>query len=236
VARPDAVHFYHLWLGGEWRRIAEEHFKALRDASFPGQVLLGLVGSPEVRAAARSWLPYEIAVEADAGFEDVTINALRSVIKALSGDTAVLYAHNKGTFHQIAENHAWRRAMDDYLTVRWADRVGELQGHDVAAWHWICPGTLDPFGNPVSHAHASGNFWWARADYLKGLPELSSLTVDTRIEAEWWIGTDEPHVAYAADTWPRLELARQWPKYVNGMFTGHAYMWLGDDGVWYYRP
>jgi hypothetical protein len=234
---PDLpLHFYHLYLGGEWRRIAEEHFAKLRDSAFPGDILVSLIGDPETRAAARSWLPYEVVQEADTGFEDVTINVLRATVKSLHSSTPVLYTHNKGTFHQIAENHAWRRSMDDYLMCAWPERVRELQAHDVSAWHWITSGTPDPNGNPVSQAHASGNFWWARADYLKGLPQLPPLSVETRIEAEWWVGTDDPCVACASNTWPKMTLAYQQPKYINGMYAGLSRSWLGDDGIWYSRP
>lgn len=236
VAQLSVVHFYHLWLGGEWRQIAEEHFSKLREAEFSGKIFLGLVGDLDTRAVARSWLPYEVAVEADTGFEDVTINALRRVVQQLPGTTSVLYAHNKGSFHPIAENHAWRRAMDDHLVLGWQDRVRELLTNDVSAWCWICPGTPGPRGDPVSSAHAPGNFWWARADYLKGLPKLRPLNEADRIEAEWWIGLDDPCVAGVSGEWPKLTLAYQQPKYINGMFAGMSRSWLGDDGIWRYQP
>jgi hypothetical protein len=218
MARPGAVHFYHLWLGGEWRQIAEEHFAKLRQAAFPGRVLVGLVGAPDERAVARAWLRHEVLVEADTGFEDVTINALRASIRSLPGDTAVFYAHSKGAFHDSRENRGWRREMDNYLAIPWADRMRDLQGHDVAAWHWIPVGTPDPFDHPISHPHASGNFWWARADYLRGLPELPALIEDTRIEAELWIGRDSPCVSCLADTWPKITMG--W--HVGGAIGGMA--------------
>jgi hypothetical protein len=237
VTRPSAVHFYHLWLGGEWRQIAEEHFDKLRQAEFPGQVFLGLVGDPETRAAARSLFPYEIAVEADAGFEEVTINALRLAVRQLPGTTPVLYSHNKGSFHQLAENHAWRRAMDDHLVLGWQARVRELLTHDVSVWHWLEAGSFPPEKPQLALGAdiAGGNFWWARADYLKGLPVLPSLSEDNRISAEVWLGTDKPAVACASREWPRLNLAYQRPKYVNGMLAGYSRSWLRDDGVWEYR-
>ena len=200
------MHFYHLWLGGEWRRIADWHFCHLRDSGFSGRVLVGLVGDPETRAVARAWLPHEVAVEAGAGFEDVTLNALKHRVSTLPGDTPVLYAHSKGAFHNIPENQLWRLYMTEYLVDDWRGRVRELQEHDVSAWHWTAVGGPDPFGKPVSRAFAPGNFWWARADYLKGLPELSPLVEDTRIEAEWWVGQDTPCVKCVSGAWPKVAL------------------------------
>lgn len=201
---PVPMHFYHLWLSGEWQHIAQWHLDHLRNSEFDGQVFVGLVGDPEVRAAARALLPWHVVAEAEVGFEDVTLRELLRVARTLPGSTPVLYAHNKGSFHNLPENRLWRLYMTEYLVDAWRSRVLDLETHDVAAWRWILKGTPDPNGNLIQNPHASGNFWWARADYLKGLPELPALTEATRIEAEWWIGSDEPCTAFASSDWPRM--------------------------------
>jgi hypothetical protein len=212
-----AVHVYHLWLGGAWQHIADRHFTCLRAAEFTGRVLVGLVGAAATRAAARAQLPYEILVEADTGFEDVTLNALRERIRLLPGDTPVLYAHNKGAFHDIPENRLWRLYMTEHLGLGWRGRIRELLEHDVAAWHWVTAGSPDPFGKPLSRAIAPGNFWWARADYLKGLPALPALTEDTRMEAECWVGQDDPVVACLSSSWPKVVLQMWESVSIGGM-------------------
>jgi len=36
--------------------------------------------------------------------------------------------------------------------------------------------------------HFSGNFWWAKSDYIKKLPAIDSLDREFRWNAELWIG------------------------------------------------
>lgn len=182
TSRP--VHFYHLWRGGNWHHIAQRHDEALRDSGFPGEVQV---------------------VEVDNGFEDVTLRALRERVAALPGDTPVLYAHNKGAFHPSAENSLWRLYMTDYLIGGWRQRVEELRDHDVSAWCWLRKGTIDPHGNALVASMAAGNFWWARADYLKGLPDLPVLDGESRFLAEAWLAQDDPYPAYFSDAWPIMK-------------------------------
>jgi hypothetical protein len=219
------IHFYHLWLGGAWKDIASEHLSALRRAEFPGKIKIGLVGDVSDRRAAkemlRSW-DCETVIEADAGFEEVTLRELHRHAQMLPADTPVLYAHNKGAFHNHAENKAWRHEMTDYLVRRWAERVAELGEYDVTAWRWLPEGTIDPRGNPITGPMAAGNFWWARAGYLKALPLLpEKLIVDNRHEAEVWLGICDPQAKGEVnqDSWPTVQVPMRWVPNpaINGM-------------------
>lgn len=213
------IHFYHLWLGGDWKTIAAEHFAALRAAEFPGAVRVGLVGSREAREEAENWLDrqwnYGIANYADAGFEEVTLHALVEYARVAESGTPILYAHNKGAFHPqngvgVNENTPWRREMTDHLVGSWRERVDELAGYDVTAWRWLMPGDWKlPNGEvkPNPYPLAFGNFWWARAGYLKKLPELPDvLTEGNRIEAEFWVGRNDPQTLGVAEEWPSVEV------------------------------
>jgi hypothetical protein len=220
------IHFYHLWLGGDWKDIAGEHLSSLRRAEFPGGIQIGLVGSPNARAEAQNWLDrrwnYGIADEAAEGFEEVTLHALHKLAKALSPDTPILYAHNKGAFHSHPENNAWRREMTDYLVTAWPERTAELKEYDVTAWRWLPKGTIDPFGVPTTGPMAAGNFWWARAGYVKKLPPLPPvLTEDNRHEAENWLGTCDPRAKNedGKNGWPTVQVPMRWVPNpaVNGM-------------------
>lgn len=213
---PAAVHFYHLWLGAAWQQIAREHFVALREAQFTGEVRVGLVGSAEARASARSWLgeygkQRYVVAEADTGFEELTLRALHRAVTALPGSTPVLYAHTKGAFHPSKANTQWRKEMTAYLVSAWRDRVVELSSHDISAWHWLSPGEYVSTGQVfrVQKPMAAGNFWWARADYLRGLPEPpEKLAEADRMDAETWVGQDCPHIAYLSGQWPTVTVER----------------------------
>jgi hypothetical protein len=210
------IHFYHLWLGGDWKSIAEEHFAALRAAEFPGRVNVGLVGSADARAEAHRWLDrrwnWQTANAATEGFEEVTLHALHKMAASLPDDTPVLYAHNKGSFHPVSrvginENTPWRQEMTDYLVNAYQTRVDELSGHDVVAWHWLPAGIVGPTGIALDCTVPAGNFWWSRAGYLRKLPLLPpKLVEDNRIEAETWLAKGDPRVKCLSTEWPSVSV------------------------------
>jgi hypothetical protein len=222
------IHFYHVYLGDNWRVIVEEHLSLLRRVEFAGELRVGLVGPPEEREKAKAWLDrrwnWQLAAEADAGFEDVTLHALyETVHQELPAETPILYAHNKGSFHAHAENNAWRRSMNEYLIEFWKTRVIELAIYDVMAWTWLPPGEYD-IGNPapevIKTPLATGNFWWANAGYLRKLdPPATGLTEHTRIEAELWLGLGDPKVGSEKTGWPSVYMPLRWVPnpVVNGM-------------------
>ena len=39
-----------------------------------------------------------------------------------------------------------------------------------------------------THQHYSGNFWWTKSSYIKKLPNINSLRLNHRWDAEFWIG------------------------------------------------
>jgi hypothetical protein len=219
----NPVHFYHLWLGGPHsRKIAEEHFEHVPDCF---TVFAGLVGTPERRADAKTWLPCKVIAEADTGFEEVTINALRSRIKTMPNDTRVFYAHNKGAFHNLPANHVWRREMMRYLFVDVQERIKELEDHDIVCWCWSPKGTKDPYGIPITDSISAGNFWGARADYLKCLPEIPPLVEDQRVQAEAWLGQDAPVVKSLMHGWPQWRMGMSVPHFING-FKQERDLWV----------
>jgi hypothetical protein len=213
------IHFYHMYLGGDWRTIADAHLGVLRQRDFAGEVHVTLIGPPEVREEAKAWLgrrwSYKLAAEADEGFEDITLNAIWDTIKDLPDETPILYAHNKGSFHVHVENNAWRRAMTEYLVEFWKTRVAELAIYDVMAWTWLPVGEYD-IGRPagpeiIDEPMASGNFWWANAGYLRKLdPPPTGLVELDRIEAELWLGRGNPRVGYEKLGWPRVFVPLKW--------------------------
>ena len=217
------IHFYHLWLGGDWKSIAEEHFGALRAAEFPGAVQVGLVGSEEAREEAENWLDrrwnYGIATCEDKGFEEVTLGALHRLSRSVAVDTPILYAHNKGSFHPtntmgVNENDPWRRMMTAHLIEQWRERIPELGGYDVLAWNWLPVGEYTLWSQSVQEIKtpsASGNFWWARAGYLRGLPPVPiDLTEDNRVLAEEWLGLNDPRVKSQKIGWPDMISQVRW--------------------------
>ncbi len=160
------AHFYHVWVDGDWegpatgnwKRPGDAHAEALRGSGLrPGVLTVGLTGSPARRAQARAW--FRAAglseagprfVEADAGWEDVTLRALRAWSATADPGTPVLYAHSKGAYN--------------------------ISPVTAAGCFW--DGSI-----------FTGNFWWATAGSLAGLPDVPCAN---RYEAENWVGLGRP--------------------------------------------
>lgn len=179
-------HYYHLYADGDWRPALSEHQEALRGLPL-GRVVVGVVGAPEARREALSVLPdwWDI-VEADEGWEQVTLDALFKDLPRIKGP--VLYAHSKGAANASDVNTAWRRCMTRSVVWHWPRALRALgRGHDTVGVHWLTP---EEHPQAVQIPYYGGNFWWATADHLWRLPPPSHAT---RYHAEAWLGTVRPH-------------------------------------------
>lgn len=176
--------FYHVWEGGEWVQPLTEFAEALRESDLePQNVQVGLVGDP---FPLQTWdaiygSPATIAAEAVAGYEWVTINALRHYAMFHSG--AVLYAHTKGAENPSDHNKRWRRAMTEALLK--AENVDLLKDHDAVGPFWIIDWPQ------AGNRFFGGNFWMATCEYLRTLPECGT---EHRWVPESWLGLNNPKV------------------------------------------
>ena len=214
------LHVYHVHVGhghvsSRWEPVVEEHFRALRDAQFEGRVGVGLVGDQEKRTQAirmldKLWPDWWILAAADEGFEQPTIDAMHRVAKDADPATPVLYCHTKGAFQDTPFNRAWRRGMTSDLVGFWQACVMSLNQYDVIGRHWL---THEEFPKTITNGNPmfAGNFWWARAGYLAGLPPVQGGEPGmplNRYKAEDWIGQGNPSPKV-------LDLHPGWPDYHN---------------------
>jgi hypothetical protein len=203
-------HYYHLWAAGAWREPAREHFTTLASSQFAGHVTVSLVGPRPDRAAARRKIralyPVDDWLEHDTGFEDATLRALRQWVHASHGEHAILYAHTKGAYHPSKQNTAFRLGVTREVVAGWRACVGKLEDHDTAGCYWLTPDrNIVPGrwgGGQVESSLYPGNYWWARASYLRKLPALGTLTEETRFDAEAWIGLAQPRAFDLHPGWP----------------------------------
>jgi hypothetical protein len=206
------VHFYHLYVGiPGWRRVALEHFQMLSYYAFSGDVRVGVVGPERQRRRARLFLnqvcPEAVtAVEADEGFEQVTLSALHDRAQELPAEAPVLYAHAKGSVTQSKEQELWRACMSNHVIGNWRSCVGALKACDAVGAHWVTAATVKAYFGKKMPDYPScfgGNFWWANAGYLAALesPATYQKTAD-RWDAEWWIGSGSPKVCNLEPSWP----------------------------------
>jgi hypothetical protein len=198
--------WYHAWVDGDWTEPVLEHVDALLAADYIGPVYLGLVGAKLWRdAAAGAFDPLDarVAIEADSGFEQVTLAKVREY--AQTHDGAVLYAHTKGAADATEFRKAWRRSMTRRVVSEWHYNLMSLDHYDAVGCHWLTregyPGFEQEF--PDGTPFFGGNFWMARCDYLRTLPEPSTRS---RFDAERWIGLGDPPVLDLLPGWPAASL------------------------------
>ena len=77
-------------------------------------------------------------------------------------ETACLYIHTKGVtkIPPSAPVFYWQWYMDYFLIKNFKTCLAMLETHDVVGVDFY----------PASGPHFSGNFWWARADWIRALP------------------------------------------------------------------
>jgi hypothetical protein len=93
---------------------------------------------------------------------------------------AAWYFHTKGITHATSPTSAWRRYLEHFLLDGWEVGLQSLgEGWDTYGVEWI--------RRPADRRYLifAGNFWLARADYLRCLSPLVYLD---RYSCEDWIG------------------------------------------------
>lgn len=180
-------HFYHLWLGGPWKEILHSHLSALINYGLMNQIdmiNIGLVGYVSDREVAKRYLDamnikYKIVAESDAGYEQITQNALYEFSKHNEG--YVLYAHNKGASDPTNINIAWRKSMTYHNIVQWRTAISYLLYKDAVGCHWLTHECYPVIKTP----YFAGTFWWSHLSIIRklGYPNNNS-----RYDAEIWIG------------------------------------------------
>jgi hypothetical protein len=212
---PKLRHWYHLYTGGKaWREAAGEHFAHVTTSGLSTFAVCycSIVG-PEsqrfeaVNRAVRAGFCVS-GVEADEGWEQVTLEQLHAnarLLDAAAGNGEppglILYAHSKGAADPSKINVAWRRSMIHDVVDRWRQVVVKFADPelDAAGPHWLTP---EEFPEMVTSPFFGGNFWWATATYLNSLAPCS---MESRHEAEAWIGRADPVVADLRPGWPGFD-------------------------------
>jgi hypothetical protein len=195
------LHFYHAYAAGAWRESVTEHLAALHEAEFPWPLVLGLVGTPEMRDAVWGLVDHSFPVidviAADEGFEQLTLDAILRY--AQQADGAVMYAHTKGSASLVWWQAQWRQWMTRALVGGWREALAALESgeYDVAGPHWISQ-ELFP-DREVANPCFAGNFWMATCEYLR---KLEPCEPTNRYEAEIWVGRANPRPFDLLPGWP----------------------------------
>ncbi len=192
AATGDVYGFFHIATLGPWKEIVADHFSLLRKSGLyrlTKKVFIGIIGPH-----ATEFLPDDDKAEVihrsqnEADFEFPTLTFLHEFCK--THECKAFYIHTKGVSRNSPMTDGWRRYMAHFIIERHADCLAALDSHDVCGVNW----TQFPW------PHFSGNFWWARSQYVAGLEPLSGLAtsrrfnadapwLEARHECERWIGS-----------------------------------------------
>lgn len=106
--------------------------------------------------------------------EKFAINLFRNHI---SNESYMFYFHSKGVSRKITSpSQVWRKNLDFYTISKWKISLELLKNYDAVG----CFLTRWPV------YHFSGNFWWAKIDYIIDLPDCG----DHYLAPEMWLGAN----------------------------------------------
>jgi len=138
-------------------------------------------------------------------YEGATLNHLWEKARARP-DANYLYFHPKAISHNVSapSRDNWREILDHFHITEWTKCITELDQADVI-------GVADAGTRPHNQV-VSGNYFWARGDYLSSLPRptdsqhyvpephLWPTGPSYRYAFERWILSGNPRICWIADT------------------------------------
>ena len=126
-----------------------------------------------------------------------TMLLIEERLKQLEGEAYCLYFHAKGASFPPGDivRGRWRDRMFDNVVMKWKRALADLDsGFDAVGCHWLTP---EQYRGLVGHPYFGGNYWIARASFLRTLPSLRETkevkthgidAFESRYIAESWIG------------------------------------------------
>jgi hypothetical protein len=172
--------FYHVYQIDNWQELFNEQFGAIEKSGLLDAtefVHLGINGSsvfnyPKVISQTNPNQHME---------ETETLKYLKNFSEKNPG-YKILYLHTKGVGKHLDLMDDWRKMMNYFCIERWEECVDILDSYDAIGCNYFEDTWLGHY------PHFSGNFWWAKSDYINTL-DHSFLKTSRRWDREFWIGT-----------------------------------------------
>lgn len=182
---------YHIASMGDWKTIIEHHFKILQSVGLNDFLVnithVGpITDSKWIEKAAKN---YNISIcihQRDDNIKHYETFAMLLIERmAKETEQPFLYFHTKGvsaSWHSGKNN--WRKLMEREILVPWRNHLQILESnvYDAIGVNWC------QWNDP----HFSGNFWMARADWIRKLPDFVTYHHSKNLErtsCEFWIGS-----------------------------------------------
>lgn len=200
--------FYHFFADGSntWTWALDQQLQLIRKSGLASsaKVNMCITGDIDLGYIKRRYPFVNIldvrSTQAPNIFEGHTLQALHQA--DLEDDAVVLYIHNKGATSNSPYVSAWREALNYELIEKWTKCWNLLHYYDVV-------GVSDTHVLRSDSVITSGNFWWAKASYIKTLPDPIDSTKyldkhhpgdqDYRYCFERWITTNNPEMVFTCN-------------------------------------
>jgi hypothetical protein len=177
--------FIHIMAVNDYQDIVNSFVKDIMNSGLYDkckEIQLGVLG--EFDETYFSKLPKKFKVKYKSSnvleYEFPTLNLLYQ--KCLLEDCKVFYIHTKGVSvkdKRYRERcNGWRKYMEYFIVGKHKDCIKYLEEYDAVGCEHITFRVFVIF---------SGNFWWAKSDYIKKLRPIYSLNIKGRGEAESWL-------------------------------------------------
>jgi len=180
--------------------IVREQMDALKSSGLldaASEFIVGINGGDESRDLANLLIPPKAKVVMHGLQCRNECRTIRLIEEWLPGheDWYVLSFHAKGCTHPAGDpmRTRWRGCMQRTVVTNWRQCVADLDSvFEAVGVHWMVPPATPP-GQFIF----AGNFWWAKASFLKTLPSIMERdrikvsgidSLESRYEAEVWIG------------------------------------------------
>lgn len=130
-------------------------------------------------------------------YEATTIHYIQELVHSTDEEFYVVYTHSKGCSKPNSDHDRnWLRYLHYFMVENWKYCLKKLdEGYEIVSAAWLERGEYSPY--------FPGNFWWARASYLRRCKRLKTPPennfipqfrpdVHHRFDLEYWHGSGRP--------------------------------------------
>lgn len=174
--------FYHVYQYGDWLKLVSDQIKLLHITGLYEACSFIHIGINGQEPFPFNNKKIKIQYNKDSWSEETqTLNSLRNFCEQ-NDDWNILYFHTKGITRLSQETYDWRKIMEYFCIEKWKESIEILNDYNTVGSLYMdeCYYGFFP--------HYSGNFWWAKSEYIRTL-DHSYLDSGIRQNREFWIGT-----------------------------------------------
>jgi hypothetical protein len=181
---------YHIYPHNSWKEHVQDKFNKINKYKLFEKILEMHCVIVKPKNEDIEWLQKEclknnlnkkikILKTEENNFEHESIKLVKEI--GDNNDGFILYFHTKGSSKEkLGTRKEWDTTMSYTVIEKWENCLKVLETHN-------CVGSYLRGVNFKKTLHFSGNFWWARCDYIKKLPIIEKPNLD-RYYYEFWIG------------------------------------------------